>query len=64
MYVFRGAAYTRTPDGKEAGVPYEQYVLALAQPFEPIWPAGRELKSRVRPDTKRRTPRDKDEKGG
>lgn len=38
VYVFTGTATAKLPDGRESRVPYLQYVVALDEPLEPIWP--------------------------
>jgi hypothetical protein len=65
VYVFYGTAYAKLPDGKEVNVPYEQYVVALEKPLEPIWPETRESKPEPRREGEV-PPReeDVDEKGG
>ncbi len=38
VYVFSGVASTRLPDGRETRLPFTQYVLALPEPLEALWP--------------------------
>ncbi len=65
VYVFSGTALAKLPDGKNVGVPYRQYVVALKKPLESIWPETRYIKPK--PRIKGKIPmreEDKDEKGG
>ena len=65
VYVFRGAAYAKLPDGREVDVPYEQYVVALRKPLEPIWAETRVFRPEARPkDVVPPPEEDVDEKGG
>jgi hypothetical protein len=65
VYVFSGTAFAKLPDGKNVGVPYKQYVVALKKPLESIWPETRYIKPK--PRVEGRIPmreEDRDEKGG
>jgi hypothetical protein len=65
VYVFYGTAYAELPDGKEVNVPYEQYVVALENPLESIWPEDRVFKPEARPkDEAPLHEEDVDEQGG
>lgn len=65
VYVFSGTAYAKLPDGKEVSTPYEQYVVALEKPFEPIWPETQDFKAEPRREREPPTRQeDIDEEGG
>ena len=67
VYVFQGTVSTKAPNGEEIGVPYEQYVVALQEPVESIWPETRSFEAPERQATDRPVPEgseDIDEEGG
>jgi hypothetical protein len=63
VYIFSGWAHAKLPDKREVKVPYEQYVLALEEPLESIWPDSRGFKAEPRKDRRARGKMwDRDEK--
>jgi len=48
VYVFSGSAHAKLPDGKSVTVPYEQYIVALKEPVETIWPEQKVFQSETR----------------
>ena len=49
------------PNGERASVPYEQFIVALAEPFEEIWPKLRQFELLPRPDEPLKVESAKDE---
>jgi hypothetical protein len=65
VYVFSGDAYATSPEGERRIVPFEQFVVAIDGPREPIWP---EREMRESDSERRPMPtdsfKDEDEGGG
>ena len=63
VYVFRGSTQSILPDGREVTAPYEQYVPALRQAYESIWPAGVAFEPMAREADLPPVEQDEDERG-